>query len=112
MELKIGGIWILFMQQFVHTARYDFNDLDTNGWLLTYTFIGFTFAVVYYLITRAKQIALKRWNLFKVISIVLFSLNTILLMMWNHSLTMAYVALSIGLLLTIFVLLLINKQED
>lgn len=111
-SFAIGFIWILIMQNYVHLSKYDFNDLDTDGWMLAYSFGVCSLAYIYYLLAKAKQITNKRWNMYKVIAISLFSANTLLLTIWNYSLTMAYVVLSVGLLVIVFILLLINKHSD
>ncbi len=100
------------MKNFVHTSKYDFNDLDTDGWMLVYSFGLGLLNFICYLVTKVKYITKKRWNLYKGIAIFLFCVNTLLLIMWNYSLTMAYVVLSMGLLLIVSILLLINKNED
>lgn len=108
----IGSIWIFGMKNFVHTSKYDFNDLDTDGWMLVYSFGLCLLGFIYYLLTKVKQLTKKRWNLYKCMAIILFCVNTLLLTMWNYSLTMAYVVLSAGLLLIVSILLLINKNKD
>lgn len=111
-SFAVGFIWILIMQKWVHLSKYDFNDLDTDGWMLVNIFVLSTFGCAFYLMTKAKQITVKRWNLFKVIAITLFGANTLLLPIWNCSLTMAYVVLSCCLIVLIFILLLIKKHQD
>lgn len=111
-SFAIGFIWILIMQNYVHLSKYDFNDLDTDGWMLVYSFGMCSLGYIYYLLTKAKHITNKRWNLYKVIALSLFSTNTLLLTIWNYSLTMAYVVLSVCLLVIVFILLLINKRSD
>lgn len=111
-SFAVGFIWILIMKNYVHTSKYDFNDLDTDGWMLVYSFGMCSLAYIYYLLAKAKQITNKRWYLYKVIAISLFSANTLLLTIWNYSLTMAYVVLSVCLLVIVFILLLINRHND
>lgn len=111
-SLVIGSIWIFCMQNFVHTSEYVFDDLDSDGWMLVCAFGLCSLGFISYLLTKAKQIAIKRWKLYKVMAIILFSVNTLSLPLWNYSLTMAYVVLSICLLVMIFILVLINKTEN
>lgn len=106
-----GSVLILFMQNYVHTYKYDFNDLDIYGWSLVFTFILSSIIIGFNLLSRVKKISRERWNIIKIIVLSLFFVNTILLIIWNVSLTMAYVVLSGCLLVMSSIFISINKSK-
>lgn len=109
--LAIGSIFILCMKYFVHEQSFNFGDLDSDGRLLMIIFSILVFLVVPFVIWGRMGIPHPRkWNKFRNATVGLFILNTFLLGIWNYSLTMAFVILSVGLLFDSFLLILLKHE--
>jgi serine/threonine protein kinase len=92
--------------------RFDFTYLgDSDGVFLIWFYLLLCLAGCIFFIIRRKKIQPKKWIVYRVICSVLFVINTVLLSMWNHSVTMAFISLSVGLLLNAIILFFIKPKS-
>lgn len=107
----LGCFLIVVMRSFVHTGRFDFSDLDSDGKLLAFLYgLGSVCLSLYFIRKKYKRQRIDPNQ--KYIFLILFVINTLLLQMWNHSLTAAYLVLSIGLLWNVIVLYFYSNNYE
>lgn len=80
---------------------------DSEGVMILWGYAIASLGVLIYLITN------KKWNvmLVRILSTVAFFINTLMVPMWNHSMTLSYVVLSIGLFVISSFSLCVNRKE-
>lgn len=107
----IGCLMILMMESYVHGGIFDFSALDTDGVLLLLFFLWAAIGISAYFFARHKKLE-GIWRYLKGFFILAFIVNTLLLGIWNSSLTAAYLILSIGLLWNIVILSLYSENHE
>lgn len=91
-------------------GRIDYHDLDGDGAFLAWAYGVLLLVVAGYLWKQRNDILPTRWKLMRNITLILFVANTSMLVIWNHSLTFAYLVLSCGLLLITSFMFAFNRK--
>ena len=99
------------MKPFVHQGRFNFSDLDSDGVQLALLYGLGTIGLSIFFIKRNYS-GVKINSKLKYVFLGLFVANTLLLQMWNYSLTTAYMVFSIGLLLNTVILYFCTKPHE
>lgn len=86
--------------------------LDSDGRLLARAYSYGSLLAIAYLFSVRKTVKVKTWRLIIIISTIACLANTLLLPIWNGSLTGAYFILSLGLSLISSFTILIKKNYD
>lgn len=98
----------IFFAWFMLTQSQE-GDLDSDGRVLRVIFVIVSICVFLFLIYVRKEIGAKTWRTLFIGSTIAYLANSMMLPMWNQSLTGAYFALSIGLAFVSSLTLLIKK---
>lgn len=86
------------------------SDLDPDGRILSGLYFFASLVCVYYLFSVRKKISLRKWKMATIISTIVCLANSLMLPIWNGSLTGAYFLLSLGLSIVSSFTLLIKKS--
>ena len=86
------------------------SDLDSDGRILAVLYFFASLVCIYYLFCVRKKIPLSKWKMATIISTIACLANSLMLPIWNGSLTGAYFLLSLGLSIVSSFTLLIKKS--
>lgn len=103
LAVEIGFAWLML------TQSRD-GDLDSDGKVIRTLFIIASICVFSLLYNVEKEIGAKTWRILSIGFTIACFANSLMLPMWNHSLTGAYFTLSIGLSFISSLTLLIKKS--
>ena len=101
--IEAGFAWFMLTQ-----SRE--GDMDSDGRLLAGIFFFASLCCTYYLFHARKSIAAVAWQAITILFTIACFANSLMLPIWNHSLTGAYFILSLGLSIVSSFTLLIKKS--
>lgn len=99
----LGGFVVFFEILFALIMKYNshlggpFSGLDSDGFFCAVLYPFITLLILIFLIKNRSSIRIERWNIYKWTITTICILNSLLLPMWNYSLTASYFLLSCGL---------------
>ena len=103
LAVEIGFAWLML------TQSRD-GDLDSDGKVIRILFFIASICVLFFLFSVKKETGAKTWRSLSIGFTIACFANSLLLPIWNHSLTGAYFTLSIGLSFISSLTLLIKKS--
>lgn len=107
---SLGILLLTFMPQFCYAGIHS-RDLDSAGIMLVVFFVLASLFGLFVIFGNRNTVSLKPWNRLKYGMTSAFVLNTILLPMWNMSLTFSYFVLSLGLLMIVVLMFSIFRKN-